>query len=133
DQTRAFQISEYLYQSYPDNPYFHRYYARMLYATGKFTQAVPVCNQILEKIDSAQVGYEATSGRYASFFLGQIYEARRDLTQAKKYYLKCKKFAEEIDALKTGYYLYSLIALGEIAEKEGNKALAKRYFQEVKK
>jgi hypothetical protein len=25
DQPRAFQISEYLYQTYPDNPFFHRY------------------------------------------------------------------------------------------------------------
>ncbi len=33
---------------------------------------------------------------------------------------------------ESGYYLYSLIALGEIADKEGNKAEARRYFKEVK-
>src|SRR6267154_4687837 len=30
DSQRALQISEYLHQTYPNNPYFHRYYARML-------------------------------------------------------------------------------------------------------
>lgn len=133
DQPQAFQISEYLYQTYPDNPYFHRYYARMLYSMGRFTEAEPACRNILARIDSAQVGYEATSGRYASFFLGQIYESRRKYDDAKTYYKLCMKFAEQIEATESGYYLYSMIALGEIAERQGNKAEAKRWFKEVQK
>jgi tetratricopeptide (TPR) repeat protein len=133
DQPRALQLSEYLFQTYPNNPYFHRYYGRMLYSTGRYAQAEPVCLSILAKIDSAQLGYEATSGRYAAFYLGEIYDARKKYTEAKKYYSLCVKFAEKIGATDTGYYLYSLIALGEIAEREGDKAAAKKYFKEVKK
>jgi len=133
DPQRAFSISDYLFQTYPHNPYFHRYYARMLYSQGRFVEAEPTCKNILAKIDSGQVGYEATSGRYAAFFLGQIYEARKKYDDAKKYYLMCMKFAEKIGATDTGYYLYSIIALGEIAEKQGNKTEAKKYFNEVKK
>lgn len=133
DQPRAMQISEYLYTTYPNNPYFHRYYARMLYSTGRFTQAEPVCKEILAKIDSGQVGYEATSGRYAAFFLGQVYEARKKYDEAKKYYELCMKYAEQIGATESGYYLFSMIALGEIAERQGNKTEAKRWFKDVKK
>ncbi|MBL7858088.1 MAG: tetratricopeptide repeat protein [Cyclobacteriaceae bacterium] len=133
DQPRALQISDYLYSTYPDNPFFHRYYARMLYSMGKFTEAEPVCRQILHNIDSGKVGYEATSGRYAAFFLGQIYEARKNLDAAKQYYELCVKYAEQIESTDSGYYLYSLIALGEIAEKQGNTAEAKKYFKEAKK
>ncbi len=132
DQPRAFQISEYLHTSYPNNPYFDRYYARMLYSMGKFTQAEPACKSILMKIDSGQVGYEATSGRYAAFFLGQIYEARQKLDDAKEYYLLCMKFAEQIGSTDSGYYLYSMIALGEIAGRQGNRAEARRWFKEAK-
>lgn len=133
DQARALQLSEYLYENYPDNPFFHRYYARMLYSMGKFGETETVCKEILQRIDSAQLGYEATSGRYASFFLGQVYEARRKYDDAKKYYEMCMRFAEEIGATESGYYLYSMIALGEIAQRKGNKAEAKKYFTEVKK
>jgi hypothetical protein len=133
DQFQAFQISKYLYDTYPDNPYFHRYYARVLYSMGRFTEAEPMCKNILARIDSAQLGYEATSGRYASFFLGQIYEARKKYDEAKVYYQLCMKFAEQIDATDSGYYLYSMIALGEIAEKQGDKTEAKRWFSLVKK
>lgn len=133
DQPRAFQIAEYLHQFYPDNPYFHRYYARMLYSRGMYQELEKQGKEILMRIDSGRFGYEATSGRYASFYLGQMYEARRKLDDAKKYYLLAVKFSEANGAVESGYYLYSLIALGEINQKQGNKAEAKRYFKEAKK
>lgn len=133
DQPRAYQLSEYLFQTYPDNPFFHRYYARTLYSMGRFANAEPVSLQILARIDSGMVGYEATSGRYAAFFLGQINEARGNLEEAKKYYKLCIRYSEEIDVMEAGYYLYSFISLGEIEQKQGNKAEARRYFTEAKK
>lgn len=133
DQPRAFQIAEYLYQTYPNNAYFHRYYARMLYARGMYAELERESTDILTKIDSSKVGYEATSGRYAAFFLGQLAGARRNWEGARKYYELAAKFAESTGATESGYYLYSLIELGEIAERQGRKADAKRYFQLVKK
>lgn len=132
DQVRAFQIAEYLHQTYPNNPYFHRYFARMLYSRGMYPDLETESLKILTLIDSAKLGYEATSGRYAAFFLGQLYDFKRKDDLAKKYYLLSGKFAEEIGATDSGYYLYSLIALGEISERQGNKAEAKKYFNLVK-
>ncbi len=133
NQAQAFQLAEYLHQTYPDNPYFHRYYARMLYSRGMYTDLDREGKNILARIDSAQSGYESTSGRYAAFYLGQLYDARRKLEDAKKYYLLAVKYSEEIGATDSGYYLFSLIALGEISEKQGDKATAKKYFKEVKR
>lgn len=130
---QAMQLADYLFKTYPDNPYFHRYYARMLYTRGLYTEMERESKAILARIDSGDLGYEATSGRYASFFLGQLGEFRRKPPDAKKYYLQTVKFSEQTGATKSGYYLYSLIALGEIAHQEGDKALARRYFEDAKK
>jgi hypothetical protein len=132
DQTKAFQVAEYLFQTYPNNPYFHRYYARMLYAKGMYPELEKQSKQILILIDSGKFGYEATSGRYAAFFLGQMYDFQRKWDEAKKYYLLAVKYTEEIKATESGYYLYSLIALGEINQRQGNKTEAKKYFTMVK-
>jgi hypothetical protein len=133
DGQHALQIAEYLHQTYPDNPYFHRYYARMLYSNGVQPQLQEQCKQILQRIDSGRLGYEAVSGRYASFFLGQMSEFRRQWDESKKYYLMSVNYSEQVGATDSGYYLYSLISLGEIANKQGNKAEAKKYFKMVKK
>ena len=129
---QALQLAEYLHQTYPDNPYFHRFYARILYSMGRFPEMEKECKYILTRIDSGMVGYEATSGRYAAFFLGQLGEARRRPEEAKQYYELAVKYAERSGATNSGYYLYALIALGEMAEKQGDKALARKYFMEVK-
>ena len=129
----ALQIAEYLHSTYPNNPYFHRYYARLLYRLGRYKQGEEVCLEILNKIDAGALGYEATSGRYAAFFLGQIYEAYRDLDNAKKYYRRAVAFGEEIEATESGYFLYSLLNLAEIAEKEGDKKEAEEIYKQVKR
>lgn len=133
DKPRALQISEYLHQTYPDNPYFHRYYARLLYTSGKFSSTKPIAESIMAKIDSGMLGYEATSGRYAAFFLGQIAENSKDNEAAKKYYKRAIEFSESIEAEDTGYYHYSLLSLGDIYREEGNERAAKEYYKKVKK
>ncbi len=133
DQVTAFKVAEYLYQTYPDNPYFHRYYARMLYSRGMYLELEFNSKNIINRIDSAKTGYEATSGRYASFYLGQVYESRGDFDKAKIYYQKAVDYAEQTEATESGYYLYSLIELGEINIRQGKIEEAKKYFKLVKK
>ena len=129
----AFYIAEYLYETYPGNAYFQRYYARLLYSTGRYNECLEQSHDILSKIDSAKVGFEATSGRYAAFYAGHINQMRREYDEAEKYYLKTLEFARKIDATETGYYLYSLINLGVIEEKRGDKKKAKYWYKEAKK
>jgi tetratricopeptide (TPR) repeat protein len=129
----ALRISEYLHKTYPDNPYFHRYYARMLYTTGQYTKLEEVAKSILHKLDSNMPGYEAISGRYAAFYLGQMYDVLNRHTEARTYFLRVIAFAKSTNDLDSGYMLYSLLALGDMAKEDGDEKLAKRYYKEVKK
>lgn len=133
DPREAFHISEYLHNTFPDNAYFHRYYARQLYGRGKLYEAEEESLDILAKIDSGMVGYEATSGRYAGFFLGQIYEMRGQLNEAQKYYQLAIDYSKQSNANESGYYLYSLLNLGEIAQTKNELEKAENYYREVKK
>lgn len=132
DKRGALQIAEYLHHTFPDNPYFHRYYARLLYSTGKYRSVLPVALDIIKKIDEGKLGYEATSGRYAAFFLGQVYESKSKDDVALDYYNRAERFAESIEATETGYYLYSLLYQGKIYYRQGDKKKAREYFKKVK-
>lgn len=133
DVRGATQVAQYLHESFPDNAYFERYYMRLVYQSGRYTKAEKMGLEILAKIDSGKVGYEGNTGRYAGFFLGHIYELRAKYDIAKEYYNLGIKYAEEIGATDKGYYFYSLLHLGIIAEKERDMDLAKSYYKRVKK
>ncbi|UZD23713.1 tol-pal system protein YbgF [Algoriphagus halophytocola] len=130
---KALQISEYLHHKFPNNPYFHRSYARHLYTVGRWIEAVEESEQILERIDSNTFGYESNSGRYAAFYLAQFNERMGNREEAKRFYLRTLSFGEESESQESGYYLYSLVQLGKMASEDGQKDLAKDYFKKVKK
>ena len=129
----ALRITSYLHQKYPHNPYFHRFYARQLYAVGRLAEAKDTSIEILSRIDEKATGYEANSGRYAAFFAGQYYDRFDQRAEAKKFYLRAIGFGEESESEESGYHLYSLLHMGEISLKEGDKKTAKSYFNQVRK
>jgi hypothetical protein len=133
DMGGAMQISQYLRKTFPQNAFFHRYYARLLYSTGQIRKTEMESMLIIARIDSGDTGYEEVSGRYAAFYLGQIYEQRRNYEKSKYYYNRTLDFAETIGATESGYYLYSLIGLSEIAVEEEDKKEAEVYLKRVKK
>lgn len=127
----AFNLAQYLHQTFPDNPYFHRYYARMLYTRGRYSELKKVAADIIEKIDNGKRGYEEVSGRYAAFYLGQAY--RNNTEKAKHYYKRAVAFSEAIEEDEAGYYLWSMVYLGQIAEKEGDEKEAKKLYRRAKR
>ncbi|EIM76924.1 hypothetical protein A3SI_08291 [Nitritalea halalkaliphila LW7] len=118
---KSLAITDYLMDKYPNNAFFHRSHARNLYTVGKWYECKEVSEEILRRLDAKQTGYEANSGRYAAFYIAQYYERRNDMPQAKAYYKRTLAFGEESEAQESGYYLYSLLALGKIATSEAKK------------
>ncbi|WP_181304247.1 tetratricopeptide repeat protein [Rufibacter sp. XAAS-G3-1] len=128
----AMSLAQYLASTYPDNPYFQRFYARMAFTEGNFGVAEQLSTQILDKINRKVFGYEAISGRYASFYLAYIHQYRnRDYAKAKSYYQQCISFAEQIGEVESGYYISSFVNLARISDKEKNVRQAKQYYETV--
>ena len=129
----VFQLSEYLHESYPNNPSFHRVYARQLYAMGNGIKMKKECKDILKNIEDNKFGYGPTDGRYASFFMGHLYENYEQADSAKFYYNKVREFVKEGDDYTTGYHLHALLGLMKFAAKNNEKSDAKDYYKEIKK
>ncbi len=133
NSTLAFPIAQQLYQSFPNNPYFARMYARIAYQIGRTDVSETISLDILKKIDNKTPFYEEVSGRYAAFFLGYLYRFRKnDLAKAKEYFLKAVSYSEKINATNVGYYLWSLSYLAQMADVEKNIDGAKKYYQKIK-
>lgn len=131
---KAFPIAQYLEKTFPDNAYFQRYYAGVAFSMQMHSEVDRVCKDILLKIDQQYPGYEATSGRYAAYYLA--YNQRyiyRNQALAKEYFLKTVDFADTTDADYSAYYHSALVELGRISDGEKNISKAKSYYTLVKK
>src|SRR5690606_25837390 len=103
----ALRITAYLHEKFPNNPYFHRFYARQLYAVGRGAEAKDTSLIILERIDEGWAGYEANSGRYAAFFAAQYFERINQMEEAKGFYERAIAFGAEAESEESGYHLFS--------------------------
>lgn len=129
----AIPYSRYLAATFPDNPYFQRFYCRLMFSSGNFVETERVGLDIISKIDSGYTGYEATSGRYASYMLGYVYNFKRETEKAKHYFKRAVVFAEQAKALDMAYYHHACLNLGRIFAKEGNIQEACLYYAKLKK
>ena len=128
----GYYLSRELASRYPDNAYFQRFFARMAFVTGNLPEAERTSLDILGKLNRKLPGYESISGRYASYFLGYIYQNRKNLPQAKAYFTQCIAFANETNENKSGYALNAYLNLARISHQEQNIKQAKIYYNIVK-
>jgi hypothetical protein len=127
----ALPTIKYLRTTYPDNPVFHRLYARILFNMGNYSECEKEALDIIAKVENGKNGYEAVCGRYASFFIAWINQSRNK-EKSKEYYLKSVDYSEKANALKMNYYLYSLSALAQMAEQEKDNVKAMEYYKKIK-
>jgi hypothetical protein len=127
---KAYEMAKYMWQTYPNNPYFERYFCRTAFVTGKTAEAEKAAQNILDKISQGMPGYEGVSGRNAAYVLGfynlQYY---RNYELASKFFKQAVDFSTQTNSLNAGYYVSSLLGLGKIAEIQKNYDEALSYYK----
>ena len=121
DIVEALRLGQYMFGRYPNNPYFHRFYARMLYTAGQYNKALKVSEDILSNIKEGKLGYEGVSGRWASFYIAHIINGRNRKEKARGHYKNVITFSEATGAEDSGYYIYSAMYMAEYYA-ENNKS-----------
>lgn len=127
----AYPYAKYLSESFPDNPYFQRVYARLTWELGNYETCEKTCYDINYKVNIGMPGYEENTGRQACYFLGRLLYEKGDMEKSKFYLLKTAAFAESGDMNKMGYSLSANYYLGMIEKRTGNLEDAKKFLLKV--
>ncbi len=128
----AVETMTYLHRTFPNNSFFHRYIARLYHSAGNWRSADAEAKQIMARVDSNKLGYEAVTGRYGSFILA--YNAQfnyRDPEKAKTWYKRCIAFTEQTEDFDSGYYLYALMQMGRMASQQRQTEEAIGYYTKL--
>ncbi|MCS6822689.1 MAG: tol-pal system protein YbgF [Cytophagaceae bacterium] len=133
DDAKAYPIAKYLYETFPDNPYFHRLYTRLSYTLGKKQEAKKLAEELLYRVNIGMPGYEEISGRYASFIVGRQYYLNKDYEKAKQHYKMTLVFGEKSEAQDQNYYLQAATDLATMADNEKDIPTARSYYKLVEK
>ena len=77
DISKALYLSKYLFETFPDNSIFHKFYNQLLYRSSSFSLCEMQSLKIIENFNKKKKGYYDNDIRFSSFFLGEIYLSKR--------------------------------------------------------
>ena len=128
----ARRIAAYLHEKYPNNPYFHRSYVKMLFVLGHWVDCKDACHIIRQRLKEKAKGYGGNEGRYASYYLGWIaWKKNKDTETARRYFRQGLHYASLVGAAHKGYTLRSLLHIGDIDKKKGSYASARKHYKKA--
>lgn len=132
-ERQALPIAKYLHETYPDNPYFQKYYGKICSKLGQTNITEKVSIDFIDKYNKHYWGYEDLGLRSATFYLGTIYKSNYgQYEKAKQYLSTCVNVSEKINKT-SGYYIYSLEALVDICDSQKAFEEAKNYCKKILK
>lgn len=128
--TEAYNVAKELFQQYPKNPYFHRYYGRCQVALGN-SDYENTWLIVLKRVNTKMRGYDAKTGREACYYYGVGLYNSGYYDRALKYFNKCEDVSRKIDKEVSGFRIQSLLKIGKIYDIQKNKAKAAEYYKKV--
>ena len=133
DWAQALNLSKELYSKYPNNPDFHKYYARALYYRGKFQESDNKWRKLMKRVKARQFGYELSFVRQGLYYLGdiQLRKANPDPAEAVRILKEAIKVNKRLDEEDSGYYVAAILRLGNAYDKLGKRAEAERQYKKV--
>lgn len=112
DYKNAYFWIEKLYNKYPNNPYFHRYYARCLNKFGRWNELEVEWREIVKRSISRMPGYNNKTALEGLYYVGLALQRKGEHKDAIKYFKKSMEVADYIDEEDKGYYLSSQFKMG---------------------
>jgi len=129
DYNNAFFWIEKLYNKYPNNPYFHRYYARCLNKFGKWNELEEVWREIVKRSISRMEGYNNKTALEGLYFVGLALQRKNKHQDAIKYLSKCMEVADYIDEEDKGFYISAQFKLAYSYEMMKDYKKAKEIYK----
>ncbi len=133
---KAYQIAKELFETFPTNPYYHRYYGRCLVIKGyPFGQeALKQWKEILRRCVVRATGYDELTAREALYYIGYEYYRFREYEKARKYFERCDALSRRIDKDEpSGFLIKTNLYLGKIYDALGNRSLAAKKYRQLLK
>lgn len=133
DNVSAKFYSDQLVKSFPNNPVFERWRARIAVRLSDWATADSIFRSVLAKGDKKLPGYSSPFvKREAYYYIAYQYKNLGKNDPAEEYFKKCIDLSKKIDTdEESGFLINSTLYLGNLYEAAGRYDLAIKYYEEV--
>ena len=128
----ALRYAKMLFEDFPNNPTFHRYYGRIYVRKGNYKNAAGIFKEVLSKCNEGKRGYSTKVKREATYYIAMDYKLKNQPDSAKIFFDESLSISRLIDEdEESGFWINTVLYLGQINDQLGNREKAIEYYNEV--
>jgi len=128
---KALEFSKILYETFPNNIVFMRYYARLSFLTYNVDNAVYTYEKLLEELANKKYNVSKYFKREVYYYLAASYKIKRDYNNAINYFDKALEFCKLLNDEKSGFVVLSKLYLANIYDIQNKREEAQKLYQEL--
>jgi tetratricopeptide (TPR) repeat protein len=129
---QALIYAQKLHALFPENPVFHRYYAKALVRISNWAEVSKTCQEILRNAGAKKTGYDRSMEREAYYYLGYDAFVRKDYASAMKQFAKSDELSRGIDVNgPSAFMVLANLRMGYIHDLLGQRSLAIKQYDKV--
>lgn len=128
----ALELARKLYEKYPDNSLFHRYYGRCLVSTGRLGEANEIFVEIQKRCAGHRLGYDSYDAREALYYRGRFEFTAKRYDAALENLYKCDEISRGLDKDgASGFMSMANLLIGMIYDVQGKRQYAVEQYKKV--
>ena len=121
---------QWLREQHPQNSFFHVFEGRVYFRWGRWGDALPIFEDVLQKYEAETPGYSKTIGEQAYYYAARTHMVYDRFDVALAYLLQLENLTEQGDGSSV-FKVLAYLRLGMVYDAKGERELAERYYNNV--
>ncbi|MBX2822935.1 MAG: tetratricopeptide repeat protein [Rhodothermaceae bacterium] len=130
DFNKSRHYIEWLRSSHPSNSFFHVYEGRVFFRWGRWGDALPIFEDVIENYEAGKPGYSNVIVEQALYYAARCHMVYRRLPEAMTYLTRMKEMSEQPGATSV-FRILALLRIGMVHDAQGEREKAVQYYNEV--
>lgn len=127
---KSLEYVQWLRNEHPKNSFFHTFEGRVFFRWGRWGDALPIFESVIEKYDAGEPGYSNSIAEQALYYAARTHMVYDRYDVAQAYLLRLDAMTEQAEEPSV-FRVLAYLRLGMVYDAKGNRELATRYYNDV--
>ena len=130
DFKKSLEYIQWLRAEHPQNSFFHVYEGRVYFRWGRWSDAMPIFESVIEHYESGEPGYSDTILEQALYYTARCHMIYRRFPEAMEHLERMEAISEQ-DESTSVFMVLAKLRIGMVHDARGDRETAVRYYNEV--